>query len=122
MVFGFVKQSGGHVKLYSEVGQGTTVKLYLPRYFGQAAPEERPDSAPATPKARSAETILVVEDEPSVREFSAEALRELGYSVLEADGAAAALRLIATPARDRAAAHRRSHARREWAQARRRGA
>jgi CheY-like chemotaxis protein len=95
MVFGFVKQSGGHVKLYSEVGQGTTVKLYLPRYFGQAVPEVRSEDAPATLKAREAETILVVEDEPSVREFSTEALRVLGYNVLEADGAAAALRLLA---------------------------
>jgi signal transduction histidine kinase/ActR/RegA family two-component response regulator len=96
MVFGFIKQSGGHVKLYSEVNQGTTVKLYLPRYFGQAVPDAEADGAPATLKAREAETILVVEDEPSVREFSAEALRELGYNVLQADGAAAALRLIAT--------------------------
>jgi CheY-like chemotaxis protein len=84
------------VKLYSEVGQGTTVKLYLPRYFGQAVPEVRSEDAPATLKAREAETILVVEDEPSVREFSTEALRVLGYNVLEADGAAAALRLLAT--------------------------
>ncbi len=80
-VYGFVKQSGGHVKLYSEEGQGTTVKLYLPRI-----PEQTPaahDVIPATvPDGHRKETVLVVEDEASVREHSAEILRELGYTVL----------------------------------------
>ena len=93
-VYGFVKQSGGHVKIYSEHGQGTTVKVYLPRLVGNAeepAPAEPPASLPL---GDAQEVVLVVEDEAAVRQFSVEALTELGYRVLEADGAAAALRLI----------------------------
>ena len=63
-VFGFVKQSGGHVKIYSEVGQGTTVKIYLPRYFGEAAPA--PDAA-VSARAGAGETILLVEDDERVQ-------------------------------------------------------
>ena len=93
-VYGFVKQSGGHVKIYSEIGQGTTIKIYLPRLLGAAA--ERTAERPAEPLALGdmREVVLVVEDEPAVRRFSVDALVELGYRVLEADGAAAALRLI----------------------------
>jgi PAS domain S-box-containing protein len=93
-VYGFVKQSGGHVKIYSELGQGTTIKVYLPRLFGNGD-EVRPQAASATmPRGESREVILVVEDEPAVREFSVEALTELGYQVFQADSAAAALRLL----------------------------
>ncbi len=93
-VYGFVKQSGGHVKIYSEPGQGTTVKVYLPRLLNAAedAPEEA--SAPGLPTGDAQEIILIVEDEPAVRQFSVDALGELGYRVLEADGAATALRLL----------------------------
>lgn len=93
-VYGFVKQTGGHVKIYSEVGQGTTVKIYLPRYFSRG---DEPIDAPApavVPLAEQHEVILVVEDEPAVRQFSVEALVELGYDVLEAHSATAALRLL----------------------------
>jgi signal transduction histidine kinase/CheY-like chemotaxis protein len=92
-VYGFVKQSGGHVKIYSEAGQGTTIKIYLPRYFG-------PDAAAGDTAERSAlpagdgATVLVVEDEAGVRRYSADALRELGYRVLEAENPGAALKLI----------------------------
>jgi PAS domain S-box-containing protein len=93
-VYGFVKQSGGHVKIYSEHGQGTTVKVYLPRLVGNAE-EPAPAESPASlPLGDAQEVVLVVEDEAAVRQFSVEALTELGYRVLEADGAAAALRLI----------------------------
>jgi PAS domain S-box-containing protein len=93
-VYGFVKQSGGHVKIYSELGQGTTIKIYLPRLIG-AAPGHDVRAVPADlPTGDAVEVVLVVEDEPSVRQFSVEALMELGYRVLEADGAAAALRLL----------------------------
>ncbi len=93
-VYGFVKQSGGHVKIYSEPGQGTTVKVYLPRLVA-AVEELEPAVQPYDlPRGESREVILVVEDEPGVRQFSVDALSELGYRVLEADGAAAALRLI----------------------------
>ncbi len=93
-VYGFVKQSGGHVKIYSEVGVGTTVKLYLPRLVGASvsAPAPAVEYAPVG-RARS-ELILVVEDEPGVRAVTVEALNTLGYRVLEADSAVAALRLL----------------------------
>ena len=93
-VYGFVKQSGGHVKIYSEIGQGTTIKIYLPRLMG--ALQESTSEAIEHPLALgdALEVVLVVEDEPAVRVFSVEALTELGYKVLEADGAAAALRIL----------------------------
>jgi CheY-like chemotaxis protein len=92
-VFGFIRQSDGHVMIYSEVGVGTTVKIYLPRLFGAA-------EAPSAVAARAAsdgaagEVVLVVEDDERVRAFSVEALRELGYGVVEAAGAGPALALI----------------------------
>jgi CheY-like chemotaxis protein len=97
MVYGFIKQSNGHVKLYSEVGQGTTVKLYLPRLLA-----DRPDAAPRTEEATipagRGETILVVEDEPAVREHSVSSLRDLGYHVVAAPDGPAALRVLAREA------------------------
>jgi PAS domain S-box-containing protein len=92
-VYGFVKQSGGHVKIYSEPGAGTTIKIYLPRLLSAegTAAEAPPVSDP--PRG-SGETILVVEDEAEVRSFSSEALEELGYRVLEAPDGSTALRLI----------------------------
>ncbi|MDI3383634.1 PAS domain S-box protein [Xenophilus aerolatus] len=93
-VYGFVKQSGGHVKIYSEHGQGTTVKVYLPRLAGHAEDPAPAETAAGLPLGDAHEVVLVVEDEPAVRQFSVEALAELGYRVLEADGATAALKLI----------------------------
>ena len=92
-VYGFVKQSGGHVKLYSEVGVGTTVKLYLPRLFG--ADVSIAETSVDTVVGGDAELILVVDDEAAVRAVTVDSLRELGYHVIEADGAASALRLLA---------------------------
>jgi PAS domain S-box-containing protein len=93
-VYGFVKQSGGHVKIYSEVNQGTTIKIYLPRLLVAAEEHAQPGSGDKPPLGDTREVVLVVEDEPAVRRFTVEAVSELGYRVLEADGAAAALRLI----------------------------
>ncbi len=93
-VYGFVKQSGGHVKIYSEPGQGTTVKLYLPRLIAVEDEEAPPDHQIAMPLSDGQETVLVVEDEAAVRALSVDALKELGYRVLEADGAEAALKLL----------------------------
>ncbi len=93
-VHGFAKQSGGHVKLYSEPGQGTTVKLYFPRLNAEAATVEVA-APPPLPRDYAARTILVVEDEAGVRAFAVEALRELGYQALEAESARAALALLA---------------------------
>jgi nitrogen-specific signal transduction histidine kinase/ActR/RegA family two-component response regulator len=92
-VYGFVKQSGGHVKLYSEPGQGTTVRIYLPRWDGDLEVVEPQHDTPI-PEGEREETILVVEDDDDVRAFSVESLRELGYRVVEAHDGAAALRLI----------------------------
>ena len=92
-VFGFVKQSGGHIKLYSELGQGTTVKIYLPRLTaGEIIPDEL--EAPVEPHGDGRETVLVVEDEDDVRVYSTETLRDLGYTVLAARDGPAALRLL----------------------------
>jgi len=92
-VYGFVKQSGGHIKIYSELGQGTCVKIYLPRLSG-ALKVEPPVEQISTPEAASEETILVVEDDDDVRAYSVEILRELGYRVIEAHDGPSALRLL----------------------------
>jgi CheY-like chemotaxis protein len=93
-VYGFVKQSGGHIKLYSERGLGTTVKVYLPRSTPEAMTEPVPDRS-ASILPGNGETVLLVEDDAQVREFSASALRHLGYCVLEASEASAALNILA---------------------------
>ncbi|WP_218191050.1 response regulator [Enhydrobacter aerosaccus] len=93
-VYGFVKQSGGHVKLYSEEGYGTTVKLYLPRLMAEQDVLVEPEQVHHTPRSRNGETILVVEDDEDVRAHSTGILRELGYDVLEAATAAAGLQLL----------------------------
>ena len=99
-VHGFVNQSGGHVKIHSEVGRGTTVRTYLPRHLGDDGPEPKAEAQLAmAAKGDRREVILVVEDDAAVRGFSAEALREFGYEVLEADGAAAALEALETEPR-----------------------
>jgi signal transduction histidine kinase/CheY-like chemotaxis protein len=94
-VFGFVKQSGGHVSIYSEVGNGTTVKLYLPRHFGdrlKLATGEQKSSMP--PGGSLQEIILVVEDDERVRQISVDALRELGYTVSHAADPQEALKIL----------------------------
>ena len=93
MVYGFVKQSGGHVKIYSEVGHGTTVRLYLPR---SAAMEEAPAATAVAvgPVVGGSETVLVVEDDDAVRATVVDLLGDLGYRVLKARDAASALTVI----------------------------
>lgn len=97
-VYGFVKQSGGHVKIYSEDGDGTSVKLYLPRIFGKrdSKPSNMLDASDRLPNAKRGEVVLVVEDEAQVREVSVQQLRDLGYSILEAANDSEALELLAT--------------------------
>ena len=89
-VHGFLKQSRGHIKLYSELGVGTTVKLYLPRDTQGVAVEEIVAPRPIVASG-GAFTVLIAEDDPGVRTFAVSAARELGYKVIEADGAAVAL-------------------------------
>jgi len=83
MIYGFVKQSGGHLKIYSEIGHGTTVRLYLPRSVA-AATTDAPGAAVAGDLPRGSETVLVVEDDADVRRFVVAQLRDFGYRVLEA--------------------------------------
>jgi len=99
MVFGFVKQSGGHVKIYSEIGHGTSVKMYLPR---AASTEDVRSELPAAPALEGGhETVLVVEDDALVRQYVLTQIRSLGYVALEAANAAEALAIIeANPAVD----------------------
>jgi PAS domain S-box-containing protein len=92
MVFGFVKQSGGHVKIYSEVGHGTSVKIYLPRSSGL---QETASEAEASANVRGGnETILVVEDDVLVRKYVITQIASLGYGTLQAANATEALKLV----------------------------
>ncbi|WP_262503776.1 PAS domain-containing protein [Sphingosinithalassobacter sp. CS137] len=94
-VFGFVRQSGGQIRVETAPGEGTTVRVYLPCYSGGQLPDAPAATArAAAPRARRGETILVVEDEDRVRSFSVEALRELGYTVIDARDGPEALRLL----------------------------
>ncbi|HVA14916.1 MAG TPA: PAS domain S-box protein [Stellaceae bacterium] len=93
MVHGFVKQSGGHVQIYSELGHGTTVRIYLPIH-GDASPKSDAPAPPAAAHPRHREVILAVEDDPRVRRVSLRRLKDLGYTVLEADNGAAAMAII----------------------------
>jgi CheY-like chemotaxis protein len=90
-VHGFIKQSKGHVKIYSEEGKGTTVKIYLPRDMSKVLPEEIRRAAPRALEVSAQDhVVLVVEDDPGVRTFTVNALRELGYEAIEADAAGTA--------------------------------
>ena len=93
-VYGFVKQSGGHVSVYSEEGCGTTVKIYLPRFTGSSIEDAASELVGLEPRGVQGETILVVEDDAEVRAFSAEVLRDAGYEILEACDGTMALRIL----------------------------
>ena len=92
-VYGFIKQSGGHIKIYSEVGEGTTIKLYLPRYRCTDDVADTNSETREVPRGRG-ELVLVVEDDPDVRDYTVEMVSELGYSVLSAADGATGLRLL----------------------------
>jgi CheY-like chemotaxis protein len=92
MVFGFVKQSGGHINIYSEEGHGTTVRIYLPRSTGQG--QAIVDTASSPTIERGSETVLVVEDDALVRKYVMAQVASLGYATLEAANAAEALKII----------------------------
>jgi PAS domain S-box-containing protein len=94
-VYGFVKQSGGHVKIYSESCEGTTVKVYLPRNAGtEAALDAEKNAHEALPTAKDGEIILVVEDEEAVRHMAVDVLRDLGYTVVQASDANQAINIL----------------------------
>jgi signal transduction histidine kinase/CheY-like chemotaxis protein len=99
-VHGFVKQSQGHVKIYSEPGVGTTMKIYLPRSTAEVGATDLPARpSDAVAGGRREEIILVVEDDDRVRRMSVDALRELGYTVVHASDATGALKLLEQPSR-----------------------
>jgi signal transduction histidine kinase/CheY-like chemotaxis protein len=95
MIYGFVRQSGGQVRIYSEVGKGAMVCLYLPRYHGTAEAIDEPETTLAeVPHGSLGEAVLVVDDEPSVRMLVTEVLTELGYASIEAIDGSSALKVI----------------------------
>ena len=93
-VYGFIRQSGGHTRIYSEPGHGTTVKIYLPRYMGDIQSDETPKPLAQEEPASGVESILVVEDDPPLRAYACEVLRDLGYQVIEAGNAVEALAIL----------------------------
>jgi PAS domain S-box-containing protein len=94
MVYGFAKQSGGQVRIYSELGQGTTVKIYMPRHVGKTAePADEAETA-ELPRAEKGETVLVVDDEPTIRMLIGDTLSELGYRAIEVADAASGLKVL----------------------------
>jgi PAS domain S-box-containing protein len=94
MVYGFARQSGGHVRIYSELGQGTTIKIYLPRHAGKAIRQEVEIEAAEIPRAEAGETVLVVDDEPTIRMLIGDTLAELGYRAIEVADAESGLKVL----------------------------
>ena len=93
MIYGFVRQSGGQVRIYSEIGKGTTLCLYFPRHIGGAEEEEKPEEPPIV-EGGSGEVVLVVDDEATVRMLISEVLVEAGYRTIEAPDGPAALKIL----------------------------
>jgi PAS domain S-box-containing protein len=98
MVYGFVRQSGGQVRIYSEVGCGTTMCLYLPRHYGSSSEIPTITAPTASARAPTGKTVLIVDDEPSVRMLVTEVLEDLGYSPIEASDGPAGLRILESDA------------------------
>ena len=99
MIYGFAQQSGGQVRIYSEVGQGTMVCIYLPRHYGAAEDMAGVDAMPSPLRAEEGETVLIVDDEPTVRMLVADVLEEFGYHAIEAPDGATGLRILQSEAR-----------------------
>jgi PAS domain S-box-containing protein len=99
MVYGFARQSGGQVRIYSELGEGTTVCLYLPRHYGEADEEDVSLQFAEATRVVHGETVLVVDDEPSVRMLVTEVLEDLGYTAIEAADSVAGLKVLQSDVR-----------------------
>ena len=99
MIYGFAQQSGGQVRIYSEVGQGTTVCLYLPRHYGEIATDDPAAKLAVLPRSEQGETVLVVDDEPTVRMLVSDILEDLGYTAIEAGDSAAGLKVLQSDVR-----------------------
>ena len=98
MVYGFARQSGGQVRIYSEVGGGTMVCVYLPRHLAQELSEQKHSPPMPAPKAAGEHTVLVVEDEPVLRMLIVDVMTELGYATLEAEDSASGLKILQSTA------------------------
>nr|WP_091713910.1 PAS domain-containing sensor histidine kinase [Methylobacterium phyllostachyos] len=99
MIYGFAQQSGGQVLIYSEIGQGTTVCIYLPRHYGEVADDEGAALVTNLPRSEQGETVLIVDDEPTVRMLVSDILEDLGYTAIEAGDSAAGLKMLQSDVR-----------------------
>ncbi|WP_292513776.1 PAS domain S-box protein [Methylobacterium sp.] len=99
MIYGFAQQSGGQVRIYSEVGQGTTVCIYLPRHYGEVAADDGKISVTDLPRSEQGEAVLIVDDEPTVRMLVTDILEDLGYVAIEAGDSVAGLRVLQSDVR-----------------------
>ncbi len=99
MIYGFAKQSGGQVRIYSEVGQGSMVCIYLPRHYGAEEYGEAPTDRREVSRAEAGETVLVVDDEPTVRMLVSDVLSDLGYAAIEAEDGPSGLKVLEDGAR-----------------------
>src|SRR3954452_10538569 len=99
MIYGFAKQSSRQVRIYSEVGEGTPVCIYLPRYHGAVEEDDALARLADAPRAKEGETLLVVDDEPTVRMLVTEVREERGYTAIEVAGSAAGLKVLQSDVR-----------------------
>ena len=99
MIYGFARQSGGQVRIYSEVGDGTMVCIYLPRHYGTEEVHDAPADRRETPRAEVGETVLVVDDEPTVRMLVTDVLSDLGYAAIEAEDGPSGLKVLQSKSR-----------------------
>ena len=99
MTYGFAKQSGGQVRIYSEVGKGTTMRIFLPRHAGEEDAESLPAQLTEAPRAQAGETVLIVDDDEAVRMLVTEVLQELGYGAIEAADGTSGLNVLQSNAR-----------------------
>ena len=98
MIHGLAQQSGGQVRIHSEVGKGTTVCIYLPRYYGKVAADSE-HKVDALPRSEQGETVLVVDDEPTVRMLITDILEDLGYTAIEAGDSSSGLKILQSDVR-----------------------
>jgi len=94
MIYGFARQSGGEVRIYSEIGEGTTVCIYLPRHSSKIAVEDIAPRASELPRSERAAIVLIVDDEPTVRMLLTEIVEDLGYTAIQAGDSAAGLKVL----------------------------
>jgi CheY-like chemotaxis protein len=99
MIYGFARQSGGQVRIYSEVGQGTTMCIYLPRHDEEAPPEDETIPSMSSDPLGDGEVVLLIDDEPTIRMLVAEVLTEAGYAVIEAPDGPTGLRILESNAK-----------------------